>query len=205
MCYLVYRAFFCESDYCTFFMQMFHIMFTAVPFSRESIEPGLVARVYPAEELVGRAVEMAAKIASMSLPVTLLAKEATNAAFEGTLTEGCRLERRMFHSCFALVRGEKLYLVLYFRRGDENAVFLSGYRCESGARRTSERPSVAVVPSPTGSERDSGIFCQRGRRYVEFLDPRAQCVLLSLFYDRSNQPSVCNRLSHAASTHTMRC
>eukprot|EP00752_Nemacystus_decipiens_P009779 g8734.t1 len=63
---------------------------------------GLVARVYPAEELVEQAVAMAAKIGSMSLPVALLAKEATNAAFEGTLAEGCRLERRMFHSCFAL-------------------------------------------------------------------------------------------------------
>lgn len=67
-------------------------------------ESGLVARVYPPEELVDQAVAMAAKIGSMSLPVALLAKEATNAAFEGTLAEGCRLERRMFHSCFALVR-----------------------------------------------------------------------------------------------------
>lgn len=68
-----------------------------------STESGLVARVYPAEELVDQAVAMAAKIGSMSLPVALLAKEATNAAFEGTLAEGSRLERRMFHSCFALV------------------------------------------------------------------------------------------------------
>ncbi|CBN74616.1 enoyl-CoA hydratase [Ectocarpus siliculosus] len=63
---------------------------------------GLVARVYPAEELVDQAVAIAAKIGSMSLPVALMAKEATNAAYEGTLAEGCRLERRMFHSCFAL-------------------------------------------------------------------------------------------------------
>lgn len=39
----------------------------------------------------------------MSLPATLMAKEAVNAAFEGTLAEGVRLERRMFHSAFALV------------------------------------------------------------------------------------------------------
>ncbi|CAM9288574.1 unnamed protein product [Pylaiella littoralis] len=63
---------------------------------------GLVARVYPAEELVDQAVAMAAKIGSMSLPLSLMAKEATNAAFESTLAEGCRLERRIFHSCFAL-------------------------------------------------------------------------------------------------------
>lgn len=56
---------------------------------------------------------MAAKIGSMSLPVALLAKEATNAAFEASLAEGCRLERRMFHSCFALV-SERV------RRGERN-------------------------------------------------------------------------------------
>lgn len=50
------------------------------------------------------AVAMGGKISSMSLPVTLMAKEAVNAAFEGTLAEGVRLERRMFHSAFALVR-----------------------------------------------------------------------------------------------------
>lgn len=64
---------------------------------------GLVAKVYPPEELVDEAVAMAAKIASMSMPVALMCKEAVNAAFEGTLAEGVRLERRMFHSTFALV------------------------------------------------------------------------------------------------------
>lgn len=59
------------------------------------------------EALVDQAVAMAAKIGSMSLPVALMAKEATNAAFESTLAEGCRLERRMFHSCFALVSDEQ--------------------------------------------------------------------------------------------------
>lgn len=64
---------------------------------------GLVAKVFPPEELVDEAVAMAAKIASMSMPVALMCKEAVNAAFEGTLAEGVRLERRMFHSTFALV------------------------------------------------------------------------------------------------------
>lgn len=56
-----------------------------------------------------QAVAMADKIGSMSLPVALMAKEATNAAYEGTLAEGCRLERRMFHSCFALVSFTNYY------------------------------------------------------------------------------------------------
>ncbi|CAM9462057.1 unnamed protein product [Ascophyllum nodosum] len=63
---------------------------------------GLVAKVYPAEDLVDEAVAMAARIASKSLPVALMAKETVNAAFESTLAEGVRLERRMFHSAFAL-------------------------------------------------------------------------------------------------------
>lgn len=69
----------------------------------QSCFPGLVARVYPAEKLVNEAIGVATKIASMSLPVAIMAKEAVNAAFEGTLAEGVRLERRMFHSAFALV------------------------------------------------------------------------------------------------------
>lgn len=67
-----------------------------------------MARVYPVEKLVEEAVAMAAKIGSMSLPVSLMAKEAVNAAFEGTLAEGVRLERRMFHSSFALVSGGRI-------------------------------------------------------------------------------------------------
>jgi enoyl-CoA hydratase len=37
----------------------------------------------------------------MSRPAAMAAKEAVNAAFETTLTEGVRYERRMFHAAFA--------------------------------------------------------------------------------------------------------
>jgi enoyl-CoA hydratase len=37
----------------------------------------------------------------MSLPSVLLAKEAINRAAEGTLAEGLRFERRVFHALFA--------------------------------------------------------------------------------------------------------
>jgi enoyl-CoA hydratase len=37
----------------------------------------------------------------MSLPSVLLAKEAVNRAFEGTMAEGVRFERRVFHALFA--------------------------------------------------------------------------------------------------------
>jgi len=38
---------------------------------------------------------------TMSLPAVMLAKEAINRAFETTLAEGVRFERRVFHSLFA--------------------------------------------------------------------------------------------------------
>lgn len=64
---------------------------------------GLVSKVYPAAELVEKTIELANKIANKSLPVTLLAKEAVNAAYEGSLADGLHLERRLVHSAFALV------------------------------------------------------------------------------------------------------
>ena len=63
---------------------------------------GLVARVVPAADLVTEAVKTAAKIASFSLPVVMMTKETVNRAFETTLSEGLRFERRVFHSMFAL-------------------------------------------------------------------------------------------------------
>ncbi len=43
----------------------------------------------------------AEKIASLSLPAVMMAKDSVNRAFETTLSEGIRFERRMFHSLFA--------------------------------------------------------------------------------------------------------
>jgi enoyl-CoA hydratase len=62
---------------------------------------GLVSRVVPAEKLMEEAFAVATKIASMSLPITLFAKESVNRAFETSLAEGLRFERRMFHAAFA--------------------------------------------------------------------------------------------------------
>jgi len=62
---------------------------------------GLVSRVIPADKLVEEAVATAQKIAELSLPIAMMAKESVNRAFETTLNEGVRFERRMFHSTFA--------------------------------------------------------------------------------------------------------
>jgi enoyl-CoA hydratase len=66
----------------------------------EAERSGLVARVVAADKLLEEALAMAAKIASFSAPATLMAKEAVNRAFETTLAEGLKFERRLFHSTF---------------------------------------------------------------------------------------------------------
>ena len=67
----------------------------------EAERSGLVARVVPAAELIGEAMKLAEKIAGLSRPAVVLAKEAVNRAFETGLTEGLRVERRLFHASFA--------------------------------------------------------------------------------------------------------
>ena len=67
----------------------------------EAERAGLVARIVPLASLIDEAVTVAETIASMSLPSVLGAKEAVNRAFETSLAEGVRFERRVFHSLFA--------------------------------------------------------------------------------------------------------
>jgi enoyl-CoA hydratase len=67
----------------------------------EAERSGLVARVVPAASLMDEAMKVADTIATMSLPSVLAGKEAVNAAFETSLAEGSRFERRIFHSLFA--------------------------------------------------------------------------------------------------------
>ena len=69
--------------------------------AEEAERAGLVSRIVPAADVVSSALEAAEKIATMSLPSVLVAKEAVNRSYETTLTEGLRFERRVFHSLFA--------------------------------------------------------------------------------------------------------
>jgi len=61
---------------------------------------GMVARVVAADKLLEEALAAAEKIASLSRPSVMMAKESVNRAFETTLAEGLRFERRLFHSLF---------------------------------------------------------------------------------------------------------
>jgi len=62
---------------------------------------GLVSRVVPLGDLLPTAMEAAKKIAGMSPNAVMLTKEMVNAAFETPLSQGIKLERRLFHSLFA--------------------------------------------------------------------------------------------------------
>lgn len=67
----------------------------------EAERAGLVSRVVPASELIGEAMKAAEKIAGLSLPIVMMTKETINRAYETTLAEGIRFERRLFHAMFA--------------------------------------------------------------------------------------------------------
>ncbi|MFE5833903.1 enoyl-CoA hydratase [Streptomyces sp. NPDC056488] len=67
----------------------------------EAERAGLVSRIVPADQLLAEAWEVAGTVAAMSKPVAMMAKESVNRAFETTLAEGVRFERRLFHAVFA--------------------------------------------------------------------------------------------------------
>lgn len=69
--------------------------------AEEAERAGLVCRVVPAGDLLEEAQSLAASIAKFSQPAVMMAKEAVNRAFETTLAEGIRFERRLFHATFA--------------------------------------------------------------------------------------------------------
>ena len=69
--------------------------------AEEAERSGLVARVVAHDDLMKEAMEAAKAIAGFGSPSVLIAKEAVNRAFETTLNEGLRFERRVFYSLFA--------------------------------------------------------------------------------------------------------
>lgn len=67
----------------------------------EAERAGLVARIVPVANLLDEAIRLAETIAAKSRPVVAMAKDAVNAAFETTLAEGLKVERRLFYTTFA--------------------------------------------------------------------------------------------------------
>ncbi len=69
--------------------------------AKEAETAGLVAQVFPADQLLAETLKAAQTIAEKSLPSTMMTKEAVNRVFEIGLSEGIRFERRIFHAIFA--------------------------------------------------------------------------------------------------------
>jgi enoyl-CoA hydratase/carnithine racemase len=67
----------------------------------EAERAGLVSRIVPVAELLPAAMAAAKKIASLSPQAVMIAKELVGAAYETPLSQGVRMERRLFHSLFA--------------------------------------------------------------------------------------------------------
>jgi enoyl-CoA hydratase len=70
--------------------------------AQEAERAGLVSRVVPAARLQEEAMATAQKIAEYSQPIIMMIKESINTAYEGTLSDGLRFERRMLHTTFAI-------------------------------------------------------------------------------------------------------
>ncbi|MBV8776782.1 MAG: enoyl-CoA hydratase [Alphaproteobacteria bacterium] len=83
--------------------------------AQEAERAGLVSRVVPADKLVDEAISVAARIAEMSQPIAMMVKESVNRAFETTLAEGIRFERRLFHATFA-TEDQKEGMAAFFQK-----------------------------------------------------------------------------------------
>jgi len=69
--------------------------------AEEAERSGLVSRIVPLEGLLDEVMKVAATIAAKSLSAAMMTKETVNRAYETTLSEGMRFERRLFHSMFS--------------------------------------------------------------------------------------------------------
>jgi enoyl-CoA hydratase len=67
----------------------------------EAERSGLVSRILPADALLDEALAVAAKIAAQSPVAVMMNKELVHNADETALSQGVKIERRLFHSLFA--------------------------------------------------------------------------------------------------------
>ena len=69
--------------------------------AEEAESIGLVSRILSNDNFIDDVVDIAKEVANKSLVATMMTKEMVNRAYETTLAEGVRFERRLFHSMFA--------------------------------------------------------------------------------------------------------
>lgn len=78
------------------------IVLTGNQFTAQDAEKwGLVSKVFPADQVVDEAVKLGEKICTNSKLIVAICKESVNNAFETTLEQGLKTEKRYFHSTFA--------------------------------------------------------------------------------------------------------
>lgn len=84
----------------------------------EAEKVGLVSKVFPAEQLLENAVKLGEKIGTHSPLIVQLCKEAVNTAYETTLQEGLKFEKRHFHATFSTVSSvlTEIEMIKYFER-----------------------------------------------------------------------------------------
>lgn len=71
--------------------------------AQEAEKTGLVSKVFPADQLVAEAIKLGEKISTHSPLIVQLCKESVNTAYETTLQEGLKFEKRTFHATFSTV------------------------------------------------------------------------------------------------------
>ena len=133
----------------------------------EAERSGLVSRVVPAERLLDEAIEVAARIAGMSRPAVLMAKESVNRAFETTLNEGLRFERRLFNASFA-TEDKKEGMAAFLENGLPDSPTDSRVgrapRLTSAERLAMKRALASELPWPITSRRTSACAARAGAR-----------------------------------------
>ena len=69
--------------------------------AQEALGFGLVNRVVPVENFLDEAISLAEKIAGQAPVAVRAGKEAVNAVFEGSLTDGLSIEKELFYGLFS--------------------------------------------------------------------------------------------------------
>ncbi|RWS05540.1 Enoyl-CoA hydratase-like protein, partial [Dinothrombium tinctorium] len=69
--------------------------------AKEAEHWGLVSRVFPSESVVEEAIKLGERISTHSRLIVSICKESVQNAFETTLEQGLKTERRLFHATFA--------------------------------------------------------------------------------------------------------
>jgi len=67
----------------------------------EALQFGLVANVFPVDQLLDEVVKKASKIAGQSKLITQICKESINKGYNMSLDDACHFEKRLFHASFA--------------------------------------------------------------------------------------------------------